>query len=283
MRSEDMKIGHAYQLGGRGYRKVTVLETPSEVRSKARVRVRFENGVKAGTVSDLPSRRIARPWRDEQAQGQPRQPGNRSEAPPLPSIERPVRSGDTVRLLGDESGLLWTVDAIRGEMASLRTDIFGRPSARQVAVASLQVHHEPVRPQVIRLLDDDDSDTGDRLDEERWAALHLRPERPKRDLDRILDQLVFSQACLGIYRRRLAPHLKGSAVAEGLREEIRRKGFLMRGEEVPGPEYARLRVWSRFDIVLDAPPLKDEAVMISWLHFPVKHTKSARRRRQQAA
>jgi hypothetical protein len=42
-------------------------------------------------------------------------------------------------------------------------------------------------------------------------------------------------------------------------------------------------VWSRFDIVLDAAPLKDEAVMISRLHFPVKNKRSTRRRRQQAA
>lgn len=277
-----MKIGHAYQLVGRGYRKVTVLETPPEVRSKARVRIRFENGVKAGNVTDLPSRRIARPWRDEPAQERDEQPGIGSEAPPL-SIERPARSGDTVKLLDDDSGLLWTVEAIRGQMASLRTEIFGRPSARQVAVASLQVHHEPARPQVIRLLDNDDSDTGDRLDEERWAALNLRPERPQRDLDRILNQLVFSQACLGIYRRRLAPHLKGSAVAEGLREEIRRKGFLMQGEEVPGPEYARLRVWGRFDIVLKALPIKDEAIMIDRLQFPVRRKKSTKRKGQRAA
>lgn len=277
-----MKIGHAYQLKGRGYRKVTVLETPSEVRSMARVRVRFENGVKAGTVTDLPSRRIDRLWRDEQAQERRERPGIQGNAP-LPSIKRPIRSGDTVKLLGDESGLLWTVEAIRGQTASLGTTIFGRPSARQVAIADLQVHHEPARPQVIRLLDNDKSETEDRLDKERWAALNLRPEQPKRDLDRILDQLVFTQACLGIYRRRLAPSLKGSSVAEELREEIRRKGFLMQGDEVPGPEYARLRVWGRFDIVLKALPIKDEAVMIDRLHFPVKRKKSTKRTRQRAA
>lgn len=261
------------------------METPAEVRSKARVRVRFENGVKAGTITNLPSRRIARPWREEPEE-RPERPESHGEVPPIEPVEHAVRTGDTVTLLRDETGLLWTVEAIREQVASLRTEIFGRPSTRQVAVDQLQVHEKPQRRQVVHLVDDQDADAGARdgaLDEKRWVSLHLSPQHPKRGLERILDQLVFSQACLRIYGRRLAPHLKGQAVAEGLREEIRRKGFLMRGEEVRGPEYARLRVRGRFDVVLNAPPEPDEAVMIDWIHFPVKRKKSARRVRQRAA
>jgi hypothetical protein len=284
MRSKEMKIGCAYELKGRGYRKVIILETPAEVRSKSRVRVRFENGVKAGTITDLPSRRIARPWREESKERSEQTEGQ-GEVPPVEPVERAVRTGDTVTLLRDETGLLWTVEAIKENVASLRTEIFGRPSTRQVAVDQLQVQEKPQRRQVVHLVDDG-ADVGARdgvLDEKRWVSQHLSPQQPKRDLERILDQLVFSQACLRIYGRRLAPHLKGQAVAEGLREEIRRKGFLMLGEEVPGSEYARLRVQGRFDVVLNAPLGPDEAVIVDWIHFPVKRKKSARRARQRAA
>ena len=286
MRSHEMKIGCTYELKGRGSRKVTILETPAEVRSKARVRVRFENGVKAGTITDLPSRRIARP-RGEGPEERLEKLEGQGGVPPAEPVERPVRSGDTVTLLRDESGLLWTVEAVRGQVASLRTEIFGRPSTRQVAVDQLQVHEQPQRQQAVHLVDLQDVDAGargDALDEKRWVSLHLSPQQPKRDLERILDQIVFSQACLYIYGRRLAPHLKGqAAVAESLREEIRRKGFLMRGEEVRGSEYARLRVQGRFDVVLNAPPGPDEAVMVNWIHFPAKRKKSPKRAVQRAA
>jgi hypothetical protein len=280
-----MKIGCAYELKGRGYRRVTILETPAEVRGKARVRVRFENGVKAGTITDLPSRRIARPWR-EVPEERSEQPEGQGGASPVEPVERPVRTGDTVTLLRDESGLLWTVEAIREQVASLRTEIFGRPSTRQVAVDQLQVYEKPRRQQVVHLVDVQDADAGagdGALDEKRWVSLHLSPQQPKRDLERILDQIVFSQGCLRIYGRRLAPHLKGQAVAESLREEIRRKGFLMRGEEVRRSEYARLRVQGRFDVVLNAPPGPDEAVIVNWIHFPAKGKKSAKRAGQRAA
>ncbi|HWA54938.1 MAG TPA: hypothetical protein VG816_12270 [Solirubrobacterales bacterium] len=284
MRSNDMKVGGAYRLEGRGYRKVTVLETPAEVRSKARVRVRFENGVKAGTIADLPSRRIARPW-GEGLDERPAQPEAQGWGPPVEPVERAVRTGDTVTLLQDETGLLWTVEAIRERVASLRTEIFGRPSTRQVAIDQLQVYERPQRPRAVLAVDgqaEETSASDDALDEKRWVSLHLSPQQPKRALDRILDQLVFSQACLRMYGRRFAPGLKGQAVVESLREEIRRKGFLMRGEEVRGSGYARLRVQGRFDIVLHAEPEPEEAVMVNWIHFPVKRKKSAKPRRRAA-
>jgi hypothetical protein len=37
------------------------------------------------------------------------------------------------------------------------------------------------------------------------AATNLRPQKPRRELERILDQLIFSQGCLQAYRRRMAP------------------------------------------------------------------------------
>lgn len=285
VRSNEMEIGRTYILLGRANRKVTVLETPAELRSAARVRVRFENGVKADAIAEIPSRRIARPWREEEAvNNRPR----RQVSQPVPVVaERPARAGDTVTVRGDESGLQWTVEAIDGERATLRSKIFGRPSTRKATIAQLQVHEEPGRGQLVYFSGEKDAQAGGDVehDEMRWAAEHLSPQRPKRDLDRILDQLVFSQGCLRIYRRRLAPDLKGEeAVAERLRQEIRHKGYLVRGEELPGPERARLRVRRRFDIVLNSLPPPDEAVMVNWIHFPAKQkARLDRQRRRRAA
>jgi hypothetical protein len=281
-----MKVGGVYALAGRANKKVTVLETPAELRRKARVRVRFENGVKVGTIAELPSRRIARPWRDEPKKHCERPESQGSESP-LEPVERAACNGDTVTLRGDETGLLWTVERIEAHLASLRTEIFDRPSTRQVNVDQLQVYEQSRRGQLVHLVSDQDSGAGAGvgvLDEKQWAAQHLSPQQPKRELERILDQLVFSQGCLRIYRRRLAPHLKGQAVSERLREEIRRKGYLLRGEELPGAEYARLRVRGRSDVVLDALPPPDEAVLVNWIHFPAKQkAKSGRQSRQRAA
>jgi hypothetical protein len=286
MRSNEMEVGETYVLSGRTNRKVTVLETPAEVRSAARVRVRFENGVKAGEIAEIPSRRIARPWREEAPSGRAR----RQPIQPPPAVaERPAQLGDTVTLSGDESGLRWTVAAIEGGRARLQSEIFSRPVTREVGMGRLQVYEEPGRGQLVYLIGERKAGTSVKdaaLDEKQWVAEHLSPERPKRELDRILDQLVFSQGCLRIYQRRLAPHLKGKegVVADRLRQEIRHKGYLVRGEELRGSEYARLRVRKRFDIVLNSPPPPDEAVIVDWIHFPTKQTaKRERGRRRRAA
>jgi hypothetical protein len=284
MRSSEMAVGEAYVLSGRANRKVTVLETPAEVRSAARVRVRFENGVKAGEIAEIPSRRIARPLREEAPSGQARcQP-----IQPLPAVaERPARLGDTVTLSDDESGLRWTVTAIENGQARLRSEIFGRPATREVEIGRLQVYEESGRGQFVYLPGEEEAGVSVEdaaLDEKQWVAEHLSPKRPKRELDRILDQLVFSQECLRIYQRRLAPHLKGiEGVADHLRQEIRHKGYLVRGEELRGSEYARLRVRKRFDIVLNSPSPPDEAVMVNWIHFPAKQTAKRERRRHRRA
>ena len=272
MRSNEMKVGGTYMLKGRANRKVTILETPAELRRNARVRVRFENGVKGGSIADLPSRRIACPWHEESKKPCKRPKGSGRQSP-IDAVQRRVGVGDTVTLCGDKVGLLWTVEGIEAHVASLHTEIFGRPSRRQVTVDRLQVHERPPRRQLVHLVDDQDPNAASVdgvLDERQWAALNLSPQQPKRELERILDQLVFSQGCLRVYQRRLAPHLKSEAVPECLRDEIRRKGYLLRGEELPGPEYGRLRVQGRFDVVLNGPPPPDEAVLVNWIHFPAK-------------
>ncbi len=58
-----MKPGTEYLFErGAAARKVTVLETPPELRRRARVRIRYEQGILTGEVHDVPSRNITRPW-----------------------------------------------------------------------------------------------------------------------------------------------------------------------------------------------------------------------------
>jgi hypothetical protein len=101
MRSEDMHPGEGYALLGSRRTKVTVLDTPPEVRRLARVRVRFETGVKAGEVIDVPSRRIAGPWDGRE---KVRKPASRRRAR-LVAVDRPPEVGDLVTCT-DTGGLI---------------------------------------------------------------------------------------------------------------------------------------------------------------------------------
>jgi hypothetical protein len=283
MRSHEMEPGEPYALHSNRRTKVTVLETPPEVRRAARVRVRFETGVKAGKTTELPSRRIAAPWNGE--------PPAKAQVPsretPRAAVERLPEVGEQVTLASDKAGFVWTVDGIdeQGEKATVSTIIFERPTTRTVAVDQLRVCAEESRSHgAIKLPFDD----GERCAEEApstlqgraWAAANLRPERPKRELEKILDQLLFSPGCLAVYRRRLAPDFSGTALSDRLREEILRSGFVMRAEPSGSGEYARLRVPNRFDVVLTAAPDPERPMLIEGLYFPAK--KSARRGKRGA-
>ena len=100
MRADDMTVGEAYALIGSRRIKVTLLPTPSDVREQRKVRLRFETGVTAGRISDLPSRRIAAPW--------------------IPRKPRPTRLS-----IGDERQHAVSASTVRG-VAIVLTGVIGR-------------------------------------------------------------------------------------------------------------------------------------------------------------
>jgi hypothetical protein len=200
MRWHDMMPDKAYALTGKPRVKVTVLDTPAEVRAKARVRVRFETGVAAGRVLDIPSQRVAAPWEGARVQ-KPAPRRRRTEAPVL-LLSRQAGVGDTATL--EETGeLLWTVDAVDyvHSTATISTVIFERPDTRTVARDRLQVRGK--QPQRASRRRTERPSRRPPIDAEDAAAERLRPIAPRRELDELMDDLLFTRACVRDYERRL--------------------------------------------------------------------------------
>lgn len=273
MRSADLHPGHTYLLSGDRGRVVEILDTPPELRQRAHVRVRFTNGVKAGEVADVPSRRIIAALTGPATTLRPRQPVAR----PL-RIHRDPRVGDEV-LWAATGDLVWTVQQIDADrsQATLNTVIMQRATTQTVALAELEVRPlEPSRP-----LDEDLVAT--RIHVERIARDDApappeehgsrAPDKPQRELEALLDGVLFSRRCLDQYRSWFGRDLAGSEVGERIRDEIRRRGYVY--HENGADEYARLRVEWRFEVVLPRDPRHDDAILIDELRL------LARRRRRQ--
>jgi hypothetical protein len=272
MRWQDMTPGEAYLLATDPSIKVTVLDTPDELRGRARVLVRFETGVTAGRVTDIPSRSIGAPWDRSRA---PKRPPSKRRQVATPAPSRPARVGDSVTL-ADTGELLWTVKAIDEAQgtATIHTVIFDRPDIRTVELARLQVRLDPSRARARRPATSPRDEPP--VDAAAEAAERLRPIAPRRELDEIMDDVLFSDRCLKAYNRRLGAGQRGPAV-ERLRAEVRRRGYLLYDTQPHAGEYARVRVDGRFDIVLARKPTPDAPVTIDALYFPAR--KRARRRR----
>jgi hypothetical protein len=245
--------------------------------------VRFETGVAAGRERDIPSCRVAAPWN---AASSPKRAVTRRE--PQPSIvllSRPARVGDSVAL-EDAGDWIWTVDAIDDELGEARisTRIFEQPHTRTVALEMLRVRVERARRTPVR---DDRSParTSELCESAESAAERLRPITPRRELDELMDDVLFTPGCAREYDRRLGGGVSGPAI-ERLREEVRRDGYIVR-DEPGGNEYARVRVRGRFDIVLPRMPTADAPVTVKGLYYPARRAPRRRRRpgtgRRQAA
>lgn len=191
MRSIDAVVGETYALRSRPQIKVEMLETPPEVRSARRMRVRFQNGVKAGKVCDLPSVGIIPlPGREtRQVATQPR-----STSHPRAPARGSLRVGATVTVQGDKTGFHWTVKRMCSDgKAEIETTIFKRRTGKTVSCDRLQLvgalHRLPRRGQTFP---DPAPERGDDFDQAEWISENLRPIQPRRDLDEVLDSLVFS-------------------------------------------------------------------------------------------
>lgn len=277
MRADDMIVGETYELSGTRRLKVTVLETPPEIRAQRRVRVRFESGVKAGEITDVPSRSVERPWgRSPAPAKQPRAP----RRPTVITLPGPPRVGETV-VVADMGDFEWTVREVHDERdeVTVATTMFDRPQVLTVPIDSLRIRVEPARgsapdlghlPKVTRV-------ATTAVDPAQEAAERLRPVAPRRELDELMEEILFSEACLRDYDRRLRRVGAGSA-NERLREEVRRRGYIDFDDIGPN-EFGRIRVPRRFDIVLRARPTADDPVWITRLVF--REPKGAGRRTQR--
>ena len=275
MRSTDMRPGEAYALNGHRQTKVTVLETPPELRRRARVLVRFESGIKTGEVTDLSSRRIASPW-DGHLEPRTLRPPRRTH---LVVVERDPGVGDSVTWT-ETAGLVWTLVALDPETGLAKIDgaIFGQPANHDVPLSQLRVNVEASEPrghiEIAPIAEPSVASDAPRPQ----ATNHLRPERPKRLLEEALDDVLFSQPCLESYKKRYARKRDLAAAGDQLREEIRRRGFIMDGGLPGSDEYARLRVLRRFDVVLMSRPTPEQPVTVDRLHF-ARSARDSRRRR----
>jgi hypothetical protein len=282
MRSQDMRLGETYVLRGHYETKVTLLQTPPELRRQGRVRVRFESGVKAGEIGELLSRRIAPPLEDIQEPATPYRPRRRR----LTVVERNPEVGDTVTWSAT-AGLVWTLESLDEQtcLATIVGSIFGQPASRVVPIGQLQVHVDELElpiPVEISLLDAPPSAPESSQHSRRpQTREHLRPVKPRRALDEMLDDVLFSPSCVQAYKQRYARNASPTAANELLREEIRRAGFIMDGGVRGSDEYARLRVPHRFDVVLNAHPTVEQPITVNGLYFPAGSKAGKRHRRRQ--
>lgn len=275
VRSQDMQPGQDYYLDGGRERVVTVLETPPEVRSQAKVRVRFRNGVKAGEEALVPSRRIVAPLHGRESRAPRRQRAR------VIRFDGPAHPGDEAlwRQTGD---IVWTVESVTGDAATVTGQLFGKPVSKTVPMSELEV-----RPLVILPGSDAPIVVRDRRPQDRadidcaTSREQFAPERPRRELDLLLDDVLFSPACLDGYRRSFARGMHGPGLAERLREEIRTRGYVVLGGAPGSGEYARLRVAHRFDVILLRKPSPEDPIKIERLWYPPKRG-AARKHGQQS-
>lgn len=272
MRSSDMEVGRRYVIPGSREPEVTVLETPPELRRKGRVVVRFETGVSTGKVKDIPSRTILRPVDGPAPQRRMRRPRRR-----LIQIDRDPRVGDTV-LLDDTGELEWRVEAIdnAARRATVKSVILSRPQTKIAGFDQLQI-----RP--LEVLDPGDEQPSPKPPHQRPAdpaAPSLAPEKPRRQLDELMEDIVFSQNCLAEYHRRLAARVKRKAISEHLREEIRGRGYtIIHHPLLERDEFGRIGVEGRFEFVLPRRPSADDPLTVKRLIFLSGRSRSPKRRR----
>jgi hypothetical protein len=272
VRSDDLHPGNTYLLSGPRGRLVTVLDTPPDVRGRARVRVLFQNGVKAGDEADIPTRRIIAALTGPAVSAQPREEKTR-----IVRVQRDPEVGDEV--LWTKTGpLVWTVQDVDQAEAVITSVIMQRPTSQSAPLSELEVRPVEVKPS------GQPASAARRHEgplpsepEHRAPDSSLAPDKPRRELDELLDDVLFSRRCLSQYQRLYAPRLAGPALTERLRGEIRMRGYLLTDRDGPGREYARVRVQGRFDIVLPRRPTPDEPLLVEDLRVPARRKPRVRR------
>jgi hypothetical protein len=164
VRFSELEPGQEYVLlRGHKPRRVTVLETPEDVRRRGLVRVRSEDGVTRGRVVDQQLRFIKSRWGEAPAESAARRP--RMERRPG---RWPPEPGDRVRWPCEAGEIEWTVSSVDlpGGTAVLEGRLFSihqtataplnqlDPIALEVETYDDQAEVEPVEPPPVRYLRD---------------------------------------------------------------------------------------------------------------------------------
>jgi hypothetical protein len=267
MRAHEMKPGEEYALSrprtGRPVR-VTVLETPDEVRRRARVRVRFEQGVSTGKVRDVLSRNIFSLWSKRH---EPRPP---KRAPVAREIEElPWPPAPDSEVLWTQTGeIRWTVREIdpEGGRAVLGGTLLSRKQETEAALAELS----PAPPVPDHPAQSGRPTRSSARTEPLSAEAKRRGQAARRSapdssdpLEGLIDRLIFTPECLERYRQRFARRAGPGTASERLRRELLESGRLIRPHKRTPNEYLRVRVPKRFDVVLYESPAEAECVFVN--------------------
>jgi hypothetical protein len=249
MRSIEAIPGKTYRLRRRDRIKVELLDTPPEVRAARRMRVKFLSGVKAGTVTDVPSAAIAPPPGSDELPRRSQEP-ERPASLLVPS-SGPIRQGATVVLDEDKAGFHWTVKRLLPDgMVEITTKIFERPTTRTVGRDCLQLVGQRRRPASDRSSAEASAvQQVDTFDQSKWVSKNLSPDRPRRHLDIVAESIVLGPRCLDSCRNRFYRGLSDAECADRFRAEIRTEGVIQ-GDRKRGKLEGRIRVHRRFELIL---------------------------------
>jgi hypothetical protein len=253
---------------------VTVLDTPPELRSRARVRVRYEDGVLTGTEKDVATRSIVAALTGPAA-GLVQQPTVATSRPPV-RILRDPEVGDDVEWT--QSGTaIWKLVRLEAQIATIKTVLMGTPQTAQAPVSELVLAQEQPREQVGHLAGLSDTRDARRAPAPTVPASSLlAPIKPRRELDQLLDDVLFTQRCVEQYTRRSGGGPGGLDALDRLRSELRLRGYLIDPPQGHGNEYRRIRVDGRFDVILRQRPTPEQPITIDTLYFPAARNRVAR-------
>jgi hypothetical protein len=273
VRYEDLEVGERYILKRSRSRPVTMEKTPDDVRERGMVRVRFEDGIQRGEVSDQ-QLRFLRP-----ADPFPIPPGGDVPVEPEPPQPRrlevvkegrwPPEPGDLVHWPEKTGELEWTVVSV--DLKTGKTVVAGEVFSTWQEITAHLGKLEPV-----------DRVTHIDVQPERWEWHEYEVQRAeffgeetegdeandaepdtRTPVERVVDRLEFSEQCLRQYRRDYEPRIPWSKVSDRLRRELRNRGAIIRRDP---KEYLRIRT-RRFDVVVNEPPSDNAPPLIHELQM----------------
>ena len=254
---------------------MTILDTPSDVADRGLIRVRHEEGVSRGKVTDQQLRFI-----------QPLTPPNPTTTATPTSLVLtrevdgpwPPEVGHRLLWPSVSGELEWVVEKVdlRSGEVELIGEVFGTEQRRTAHLRDV----EPPPITITRELSFTDDEDGP--DEDQPAALPAREQRPEKDereaLERTIDRLIFSEACLRQYHRDYAIGVEWERASGSLERLLRNKGRLIRKYR---GEYLRIRT-RHFDLRVVERPTDENPYIVYRLHprgpIPRKHRRKRRRR-----
>ena len=228
-----------------------MLDTPPEVRAAHRMRVKFLSGVKAGSISDIPSVAIV-PLPDSEVAPDVASSSlsYRATRPMLAMATGPIRRGATVRLEDDKAGFEWKVEQILPDgKVEVSTIVFERRTTLTVPRERVQILARPLRQVRAESWSGGPDPQRDTFDQSAWVSQNLSPDRPRRHVDVVAESIVLGPRCLDSCRNRFYQGSSAGECADRFRAEIRMKGVIQQDRKREKQE-GRIRVDGRFELIL---------------------------------